>query len=179
MIAGAQAVLWLRLDETGNEACRFAETGPDLLISGSVTAQGQPTIRYRVRAVNGGATIRARVHTPVPLVVQRTAKAGWSLNDHPVDGLDDALDVDLGFSPATNTLAIRRLALNIGAEKTITAARLDPADWTLKPLRQTYARTGENSYRYTSPDTGFSVDLTTDSYGIVDDYPGFWHRQTT
>jgi hypothetical protein len=36
----------------------------------------------------------------------------WRLNDLEISGLDECVDLDLGFTPATNLLPIRRLARN-------------------------------------------------------------------
>ena len=83
-------------------------------------------------------------------------------------------DLDFGFTPATNTLAIRRLALAVGDDAAVTAAWLDPTDWALKPLRQTYRRTGPQTYAYASPDTGYQTTLTCNDFGVVTDYPGLW-----
>jgi hypothetical protein len=84
--------------------------------------------------------------------------------------IDDplTLDVDLGFSPSTNTLPIRRLGLAVGATREIGVL------WVLFPTfeivagRQTYERLGDRSWRYRS--TGFVGDLDVDDVGLVETY---------
>jgi hypothetical protein len=61
-------------------------------------------------------------------------------NDRPIDLTGGLLDVDLGFTPASNTNAIRRLDLGIGETTETIAVWLDTADWTVKPLTQSYER---------------------------------------
>ena len=89
--------------------------------------------------------------------------------------LRDCVDVDLGVTPATNTLPIRRLNLPIGRSQDVTAAWIKFPDLTLKPLRQRYTRLSENNYRYES-DTGFSTNLVVDELGLAIDYVGGWER---
>ena len=175
MIAGTHAVLWLRLDRPGNDACRFAEAEGGFLIDGSATDEGWNVTRYRVRAREDGTTRRARIGQNSRLFIRRAPDGEWTLNGTPVPGLDAALDIDLGFTPATNTLAIRRLALPVGAEAEITAAWFDPADERLKPMRQTYRRVSPTEYDYRSP--GFAARLKVDAEGIVRDYEGLWRAQ--
>jgi hypothetical protein len=175
MIAGTHAVLWVRQDRPGNDACRFAEAEGGFLIDGSATDEGWKVTRYRVRAREDGTTRRARIGQNSRLFIRRAPDGEWTLNGTPVPGLDAALDIDLGFTPATNTLAIRRLALPVGAEAEITAAWFDPADERLKPMRQTYRRVSQTDYDYRSP--GFSARLRVDAQGIVRDYEGLWRAQ--
>jgi hypothetical protein len=131
--------------------------------------------KHRVRAREDGTTRRARIGQNSRIFIRRAPDGEWTLNGTPVPGLDAALDIDLGFTPATNTLAIRRLALPVGAEAEITAAWFDPADERLKPMRQTYRRVSQTDYDYRSP--GFSARLRVDAQGIVRDYEGLWRAQ--
>ena len=87
------------------------------------------------------------------------------------------LDVDLGFTPASNTNAIRRLDLRIGASAETTALWLDTDDWTLKPLHQIYTRTGPNRYDYASPQHDYRATLVTDDFGAVLTYPALWQAR--
>jgi hypothetical protein len=89
------------------------------------------------------------------------------------DLLYGAFDVDLGGSPLTNTLPIRRLGLlkaDPGVSHRISAA------WVLLPslevvqADQIYTPLGDNRIRYASET--FSADLTVDDEGFVTDYPG-------
>jgi hypothetical protein len=85
-----------------------------------------------------------------------------------------ALDVDLGFTPFTNTLPIRRLAprLEVGETAAIRVA------WVLFPGldvvegHQWYDRLGEHRWRYRSDD--FAAELVVDDSGIVLEYAGLW-----
>jgi hypothetical protein len=93
------------------------------------------------------------------------------------DQLYGAYDVDLGGSPLTNTLPIRRL--DLAHAETGVAHRLNVA-WVLLPslevvqADQIYTSLGGGQVRFASED--FSADLTVDEDGFVIDYPGLAKR---
>ncbi len=87
--------------------------------------------------------------------------------------LSAALDVDLGDSPLTNTLPVRRLGLlkaDPGTTYSIEVA------WVLVPSleviasEQTYSVLGERRVKYSSGT--FTAELTLDDDGYVTHYPG-------
>ena len=88
-----------------------------------------------------------------------------------------AVDVDLGWTPFTNTLPIRRLSLAVGQKSgPVTAAWVRFPDLGLEPLTQEYERTAARRYRYTSGGGSFAADLEVDDDGLVIDYSGIWTR---
>ncbi len=176
MIAGTHAVIWLRQDKPGNDACRFAEAEGGFLIDGSATDADWNVVRYRVRARDDGTTRRARIGADSRIFIRRAPDGVWTINGTPVPEVAEALDIDLGFTPATNTLAIRRLKLGVGGEAEIVAAWFDPETERLKPMRQSYRRTGEREYCYSSG-SGVSARLQVDAQGIVREYEGLWKAQ--
>jgi hypothetical protein len=90
-----------------------------------------------------------------------------------VPALKGCSDVDLGCSPSTNTLPIRRLHIGIGAAHTIQAAWVHFPDLTVQKVAQTYARLDELTYRYASGQ--FEAELTVDEDGLVTGYAA-WRR---
>ena len=95
----------------------------------------------------------------------------WSGKDKP-PGFSDCVDVDLGFTPATNTLPIRRLRLAVGGKREIAVAWLRWPELRLERALQRYERLAEDRYRYSS--NGFSAELVVDEHGLVVDYEGLW-----
>jgi hypothetical protein len=75
------------------------------------------------------------------------------------------VDVDLGFTPATNTLPIRRLGLEVGELAHLDAVWVRFPEMKVEVLTQTYERLGDRMYRYTSP--GFQRDIEVDDAGVV------------
>jgi len=84
-------------------------------------------------------------------------------------------ELSAGFTPATNILSIRRIALPVGAEAEVTVAWLPALDAkTLQPLRQLYHRIADDQYRYSCPDLPFDSTLRVNADGFVLDYPPLW-----
>lgn len=142
-------------------------------------------LRYRVECGADWSTRHADVtgwigERDVRLIMTRR-RNGWDVDGVPVEAADFAslLDVDLGFTPATNTNAIRRLSLGVGAEAETTALWFDLDNWCVKPLRQVYRRLGVDLYEYASPDHDYRVVLKVNGHGLVVNYPKLWTAQAT
>jgi hypothetical protein len=90
--------------------------------------------------------------------------------------LDGCIDVDIQWSPLTNTLPVRRLAMQPHSETDITVAYIGLPSLTVHPVRQHYARVDERTVRYSSETRDFVRDLTLDSDGFVVEYPDLFDR---
>jgi hypothetical protein len=91
--------------------------------------------------------------------------------------LDGVLDVDLAFTPFTNTLPIRRLGLKDGESADIVVAYLQVPELTPIPDAQRYTCLAAGKrYRFESLDTDFSREIDVDEHGLVTIYPGMFRR---
>jgi catechol 2,3-dioxygenase-like lactoylglutathione lyase family enzyme len=134
---------------------------------------------YEVACDARWITRRARIRgwvgaRDVDLTLVRAADGAWTCDGVPVRGLDGCVDVDLGFTPATNVIPIRRLALAVGAAADAPAAWLDAFAGTLTRLDQRYERRTERTYRYEAPAAAYAALLETTADGLVRTYPGLW-----
>jgi hypothetical protein len=84
--------------------------------------------------------------------------------------------VDLGFSPSTNTLPIRRLGLAVDDSAEVRAAWVRFPQLTVEPLPQRYTRLGPDRYLYESLASDFRAELEVDDLGLIVRYPGVWER---
>ena len=159
-----------------------------------VAVEDEPfQVRYSVRvdgrwATREVAVVVRRGVEPVErrlrLTVDRQFR--WRIEREPAPGedmprdnaaaLSGLADVDLGFTPATNTLPIRRLAPAIGEAVNVTAAWVRFPELTLEPLPQRYTRLDERHYRYESNNGAFVAELEVDDLGLVVSYEGGWER---
>ncbi len=181
----SKTVLWRSLFAPGIEYCELSPlVHPGWRLLGDVVgvANGEPFhVHYVVGCDERWATFTARCSIDLPggpqhrNLIRKPGKP-WTLNAQEQPALDECVDVDLGFSPSTNTLPIRRLGLAVGESRELTAAWVRFPDFELLPLRQRYTRTGEQAYRYESVESGFTADLTVDDVGLVISYPGVWER---
>ena len=103
-------------------------------------------------------------------------KGRWLMDGADVTGVADAIDLDLGFTPSTNQIVVRRLSLRIGQAGDAPAAYLRFPEMALVRLPQTYRRTGARMYCYAAPSVGYRAKLTVDGDGAIVRYPGLFTR---
>ena len=170
-------VAWRRSDEVQtDEHCTLTQRDTGLSLVGTVLGaeDGAPVrIEYRVLTDGAGMTTAAHVRDlrgfeQRTLTLERDAKGNWTVDGAKVRALKGATDVDLGCSPSTNTLPIRRLRIGVGASKTIKAAWVRFPELTVVKADQTYTRVDEFTYRYASGD--FEAELTVDDEDLVAAY---------
>ena len=112
-------VAWRRSDEVEtDEHCTLTVRDGGLSLVGTVLGaeDGAPVrIEYRVLADGTGMTTAAHVRDlrgfeTRTMALERDAKGNWTVDGTVMKALKGCTDVDLGCSPSTNTLPIRRLA---------------------------------------------------------------------
>jgi hypothetical protein len=91
--------------------------------------------------------------------------------------LDECIDLDFKFTPATNLFPLRRLALGVGEAAGAPAASLDAAAGRLVRLPQRYERRADGSYWYEAPSVGYAALLEFETTGFVRRYPGLWEAE--
>lgn len=96
--------------------------------------------------------------------------------ENPMPELDGCLDVDIRWTPLTNTLPINRLPLVAGEEQSIRVAYIDVPNLTVRPVAQRYLRTSEQGVRYMSETRETEVDISVDDDGYVSEYPKLFRR---
>jgi hypothetical protein len=101
----------------------------------------------------------------------------WILNQERQAGLANCQDIDLSFTPATNTLPVRRLSLSMGESCAISAAWLRFPSLTLARLDQTYTNRGHGTYSYRSLAGKFKRRLRFRPSGLVSSYPTLWRTE--
>ena len=180
-----ETVLWRRLDRPGHEVCRVAGDATGWTLAGTAvfSHEGAPcALAYRVvcdadwRTL--AATVTGRVGArEVDLAVRADGAGRWWLGDAEQPVVAGCLDVDLGFSPSTNLLPIRRLGLAVGEPVEVVAAWLPFPALAFEPLRQRYRREDERTVRYESAGGAFVRTLDVRPSGLVMRYPGLWEAE--
>jgi hypothetical protein len=178
------AVAWKQLDDSGMEHCRLSEAAAGATFAGTVVAVADNvpwSIEYEVRCDEGwrtrAATIAAHAGAALHTVTMEVDDHGrWMVSKDARPELTGCIDVDLGFSPSTNTLPIRRLRLEVGQTATIDAAWLEFPSLVVRRVPQRYTRLAEQTYRYENLPNGFVADITVDARGLVVSYPPGWEQ---
>ncbi len=179
------ATLWRRLDRPGHEACRLSSLETDWRLSGTAVFlhEGEACrLSYEIACDAQWRTLAAQVsgwvgERDVEVEVIRDGSGLWRLNGDPVPTVEGCVDVDLNFSPSTNTLPIRRLAPEVGRSVAVRAAWLRFPSFALEPLEQSYTRVGADLYRYESAGGRFVASMEVDAEGLVMRYGEIWIRE--
>jgi uncharacterized protein len=169
-------VIWERSDVPGFEWCelRPAPAGDRLTGIALLSWEKAPyRVAYEIDLDAAGLTHRVQVSSSGPggevdIELEADGAGRWRRDGAIVIESPNALDVDLGFSPSTNSLPIRRLGLAVGERREIEVAWLLFPSFEVQHGRQTYERLSERTWRYRS--AGFEADLTVDAEGLVDRY---------
>jgi hypothetical protein len=179
---------WRRLDVPGREDARFDARPGGWRVQGRVEVQeaGIPArLRYEIECDEQWRTRSVAIageagERRVTLSLHADGEGSWSMDGRAVPILEGAVDIDLGFTPSTNTLPIRRLNLAVGDSAPVTTAWLRFPELRLEPLDQTYTRVADRIYRYEAIVDGerFTARLHTDGVGIVTHYEGLWEPDT-
>jgi hypothetical protein len=126
--------------------------------------------------------VRATIVTPArrrEIELRRHDGGGWDLDGATATHLATCDDVDLGWSPATNTIPIRRLGLRVGESATVTAAWIRFPELDVVNNEQRYTRLGTDHWRYQAGE--YEFELVTDAgTGLVLAYgDDLWRASAT
>lgn len=177
--------LWRRHDLHGHEACRLSQLATGWRISGTAvfgfngaSCHLAYTVKCDSQWHTESAVVKGWVGTrSIDIDITRNADKVWQLNGAACDAVKGCVDIDLNFTPATNTLPIRRLKLAVGESATVRAAWLRFPSFDLEPLEQSYQRLEQTVYRYESAGGRFTARVDVDDAGLVTRYGNIWTRE--
>lgn len=179
-----RVVVWKNLLLNGTDHCALLRTTEGWLLKGTavgILKDQRPTLaNYEIYCDENWLTHRVQVERRIgrdvkDLSLSVESRGVWRSSGQELRDVRGCDDVDLALTPATNTLPIRRLNLQIGSSESINAAWVKFPELTVQPLSQKYTRLSKDTYRYES-NTGFSARITVDDFGLVTTYPGGWER---
>lgn len=173
---------WRRLDTPGHDACRLMRTADGWRLSGCAVFEHERNaccLTYAVECDAQWRTRSARVNGSVgfdelAFDIEKTPGGDWLLNGVSQAKAQGQVDLDLGFTPATNLIAIRRLDLRPGVERIARAAYYLEFTLELDIIEQTYRRIDATTLAYASPAHGYAAELQVAPIGFVTEYPGLW-----
>jgi uncharacterized protein len=191
-----RTVLWQRINTPGSEWCALEREPDGWRLHGIVLTRVATTpvlVHYAVALATDWSTRVVEIamrsgsaSEPRSLKLTVGPDQRWQIERElvpdPVMPADDVaalhglVDVDLGFSPITNTLPIRRLEPAIGEAVAVTAAWVRFPELTVEPLPQRYLRLADRRYRYESAGGAFVAEIEVDDLGLVTTYEGGWRR---
>ncbi len=175
-----KSIMWRRIDGAGLERSEVVEAPDAIRMSGTTllaTDVGPVEIRYSIALTGQWVTETVGVHVRGPqdersVALRADGRGNWSVGDEVVEDLTGAVDVDFAWTPATNTIPIRRLGLETGDRADVQVIHVPYPDREVARRSQSYERLGPRRYRLTSG--AFETDLTVDDDSLVVQYPGQW-----
>jgi hypothetical protein len=173
--------LWRRLDAPGHDAAFVAAEGDGWMLRGMTVfghGAGAACVAYEV-ALDGDWSTRwgdVRGHREGQLFRYRIERRpdGWYLDGRRQAGLEAAVDLDFGFTPATNLQQMRRAVFGGGAVVELPVAWFDLGMERLDLLPQRYERRDEKRFWYEAPTAGYRGLLELADSGFIAHYPGLW-----
>jgi hypothetical protein len=122
-------------------------------------------IRYAVMADTEGRCrgVTARtIGNPVVLELFADGKGGWTDADGQViRELEGAIDIDLGVTPVTHALTMRRLGLDMWKAAEVSVACLDVLAGEIELAERRYKRVGADRFRVEESATGAGRECRT------------------
>jgi hypothetical protein len=175
---------WRKVDHPGHDSCRLFRLANGWRLSGAAVFwdEGRPChFHYEVSADAAWRARSAKVSgffgkKAVDLRIRSAGPGRWEVNGVSKASVRSCVDIDLGFTPATNLIALRRLSLKVGQCAEAPAAYLQFPEMRLVVLLQTYRRIGRTEYDYEAPAVGYSRTLQVLPSGVVIRYPGLFER---
>jgi hypothetical protein len=172
---------WMRLDRPGRDAALLEPSDGGWLLRGAAAFDhdgGAAAVAYQVEVDARWETKRGVISgflgdTTIAHEIRRY-NAGWRLNGLWVDGLEHLVDLDYGFTPATNVLQLSRIALKPGQRADVPVVWFDFDSASLIELPQSYERRSETSYWYEAPTVPYRALLEISRNGFVQSYPDLW-----
>ena len=181
MAPDLRSVLWHGVEPFSAELCHLARRDRGWHLQGVVLADltaGGVEIRYLLHLDELWRSRRLRVEMTGAhrgtLDLVGDGHGTWTVDGEATPGLDGCIDVDLGISPSTNTLPIRRLDPPYERPVAIHAAWVRFPELTVEAEAQSYERVSANRWRFRSGD--FQANLEVDDEGLVVRYGDLWSR---
>jgi hypothetical protein len=176
------ALLWRGIYRSGHEYVRLSNEQSQWRLEGvALFSYEQMPCRldYQIVCDSDWHTTNCSVHgwvgdRSVSFEIRTDRNGEWWQNEIPCPAVTACLDIDLNFSPSTNLLPIRRLALAVGQSAEVKAAWLRFPSFELEPLEQVYQRLSDTIYRYSSASGAFVAQLVVNEMGLVTRYPDLW-----
>ena len=180
-------LIWQHLDQPGWEHVRVQDDHPGWTVFDSIFVR-----HHNGQVLRGGYTLvtdkqwrtlelRLMVETEpgsmegVHLLTEGDGR--WmDANENPMPELDGCLDVDIQWSPLTNTLPVNRLSLEVGVDQELRVAYISRPQLMVRPVAQRYSLVDDTTVRYSSETRDFQREITLDPEGYVVTYPSLFTR---
>jgi hypothetical protein len=185
-LSGVRIAAWQHVEgRRGFEVARLQALADGWRVDGHSTGEDEGLawgMHYELRVDGAWATRSLRASGfsedgPWSLELEADGAGSWSKDGAPAPAFEGCLDVDLVCTVLTNTLAVRRLGLEIEGSGSLDAVWIDtPAAREVERVPQRYTRLGRRTYLFEVVGGDFGSELEIDEFGLVVRYPGLAQR---
>lgn len=176
-------IIWKGLEQESMEYCRiWQNTGISVKSTVVGFHEAVPfVVEYDIDLTAGWGVRSFRVrsnlgHIDQTIFMETDGLGSWYHDGKKMDHLQGCLDIDISITPMTNSLPLRRLKIGFGETHYTDVVYIDMPSCQIGKERQEYTCIDRNLYRFTNNDGSFSADIRTCDEGIVQHYPGLFHR---
>src|SRR5437868_2468490 len=176
-------ILWKGLITPSMERFIVGTSGDGFEFSGLILQahEEEPyVVRYRIEVDAGWRTRNVEVELEDGgqrrLNLTADGEGNWSRDGQRLEQVAGCIDVDLEWSPSTNTLPIRRLGLASGETRPVAAAWVRCPSLEVERLEQSYERLADGRYRYRSGALWPTSRLTTTAWSSSTASTGKWSQ---
>lgn len=178
-----QSLIWVCNKCPSYEYFTLSQSSSGNVLHGTVIAyETLPMlINYRICCDLNWQTMSAEISQRIggkkkTLTLQTNDRQNWVIDQNPQPTLSGLVDVDLEFSPSTNTLPIRRLNLKDNETKEVAAVWVRLNGLEIATSSQRYTKIDSTHYRYENPSLDFNTILEVDELGIIVRYGNLWQK---
>lgn len=178
-------ILWSGREYYSLENCLVDSTPNGLIVNSTIIGYYNNKI-YRVEYLVKTNELYETVYLDVKslhdnkiqqLKLNGDGKGNWTSNGKISEQFTGCIDVDIPLTPFTNTLPIKRLALNKGQSQEIKVIYFDILEASIKAVNQKYTCLSKTSYHYENVPNDFEATIQVDDLGFVVDYPTLFSRK--
>lgn len=183
-----RTIMWMQWNNLGMEQLHIENSEISISANGVVIGikDGRPfRVHYQIDTNPDWQVQQLKIESlnagGETLLLHSNGKGKWWREDKtPVLELEGCIDVDLSATPFTNTLAIRRLALQPGETRDLSVVYVAVPEMQIRAVPQRYTCLELSSqggiYKYEGLLRNFSVELLVDRDGLVIEYPKTFRR---
>jgi len=175
---------WRRLDLPGDDSASVYSIEGGYLLQGTAQFEQNDQIAHIEYSVTTDLLWKTIAGSMTGLIAARRVEhsirhtdTGWVLDGNLAPGLNHLVDLDYDFTPATNYIQLRRMALPMRQSRSLPVAWFRLSAASIAELPQLYARSTETTYRYVAPTCGYDGVLELAENGFIRRYPYLWEMQ--
>jgi uncharacterized protein len=171
-----RSINWRSLTDTAIEHCHVIGTPRDTRIRSAVVGPRHGAF-YRIKLDEAGHVRTARLDRTDGQSLELFSDGAGNWSDDRADPLPElrgCIDIDISFTPLTNSLPIWRSEWQTGQPRRFSMAWIDADAMTVFRDDQIYTRLDPTHFHYQAADGSFERDIEIDGDGLVRHYPGLF-----